>query len=115
MPWLEWHLPEETTVAGISISTSRFEGERLRNLEIRAGSDQLDSDFRGKIVINEFCGKFIGPGANRRSYTILCDRPLSADIITFQALINNTQLQINEVELITTSEGKFDAYNFRKL
>lgn len=114
MPWLEWHLPEETTVAGISISTSRFEGERLRNLEIRAGSDQLDPNFRGKIVINDICGKFIGPGANRRSYTILCERPISADFITFQALINDTQLQINEVELITTSEGKLITYNFLK-
>ena len=114
MPWLEWQLPEETTVAGVSISTSRFEGDLFKNLEIRAGSNQLDSNFRGKIVINKFCGKFIGPGANRRSYTILCEKPISADFITFQALVNNTQLQINEVELITTSEGKFDVYTFLK-
>ena len=107
MPWLQWNLPERTKVAGVTISASRFQGELLKNLEVRAGSYALDSSFKGKIGINKLCGKFLGPGANRRSYTILCEEPISADFITIQTLENKTQLQINEVELITTEEGKF--------
>ena len=106
MPWLQWHLPDTTKVAGITISTSRFEGELLKNIEVRAGFSSLDSNFKGKIKVNKFCDKFIGPGANRRSYTILCSVPIPADTITVQTMENKTQLQINEIELITTSEGK---------
>ena len=106
MPWLQWHLPYTTKVAGVTISTSWLEGELLKNVEVRAGSNELDSKFKGKIDVNKYCGKFIGPGANRRSYTILCEEPILADFITIQILENKTQLQINEVELITTTEGE---------
>lgn len=106
MPWLQWHLPDKAKVAGITISTSRFEGELLKNIEVRAGFSALNSNFKGKIKVNKFCGKFIGPGTNRRSYTILCSDPIPADVITVQTMENKTQLQINEIELITTSEGK---------
>ena len=81
-------------------------GELLKNIEVRAGFSALDSNFKGKIKVNKFCGEFLGPGANRRSYTILCSDPISADFITVQTLENKTQLQINEIELITTAEGK---------
>ena len=111
MPWLQWHLPVTTNVIGVTISTSRLEGGLLKNLEVRAGSIEIDSRFKGRIgPTNKYCGKFIGPGANRRSYTILCEEPTLADFITIQILENNTQLQINEIELITTSEGRIQLH-----
>ena len=106
MPWLQWQLPEKENVVGITISTPSVEGELLRNVEIRAGTTKLEAGYRGKISTNTFCGKFSGPGGNRRAYTILCESKILADFISIQMLEENSQLQINELELVTSSTGK---------
>ena len=107
MPWLQWHLPAKTKIIGLTISTpyTYIGGEQLRNVEVRAGATNVDSSLKGRIAVNKLCGKFTGPGANRRAYTIVCENSIPADFITLQTLKNNATLQINELELIT-SEGK---------
>ena len=108
MPWLQWHLPEKENVVGITISTPSVGGELLRNMEIRAGTKKLEPGFRGKISENILCGKFTGPGGNRRAYTITCESNILADFITIQMLEENSQLQINELELVTSSTGRIE-------
>ena len=105
MPWLQWHLPQKENVVGVTISTASVGGELLRNVEIRAGTTKLHPEYRGKILVNQLCGKFIGQGGNRRAYTILCESKILADTITIQLLEDSSQLQINELELVTFSTG----------
>ena len=117
MPWLQWPLGSRTTMIGITISnpnynTSNGGGENLRNVEIRAGLGHLGPDFKGKISKNEICGKFEGPGDSRRAYTIMCEKEIVADYVTLQILDDNANLQINELEIITKSEGTHYLYNY---
>ena len=60
MPWLQWQLPHQTKVVGVAISTPSVGGELLRDVEVRAGRSKLETGFKGKISINNFCGKFTG-------------------------------------------------------
>ena len=116
MPWLQWHLPEKENVVGITISIPSVGGELLRNVEVRAGLTNVNPEHKGKISENKFCGKFVGPGGNRRAYTILCESKISANFITIQMLEENSQLQINELELVTSSTGRIQKlFNLYKL
>ena len=105
MPWLQWRLPSKTKIAGVTMSTPSTGGDLLRNVEVRVGNTKVDSEFRGRISVNKLCGEFLGPGNNRRAYTIVCGSYIQADFITVQILNSNAKLQINELELITSFEG----------
>ena len=107
MPWIQWHLPNTTNMIGVMISSrNRYTNDQLKHLEIRAGTSFVEKDFTGKMKINELCGTFDGPGKDRRVYTIMCTTDIKADYVTLQILDLNATLQINELEIITKSQGK---------
>ena len=109
-PWLQWHLPILTRITAVSTANGKdCCGERLKNVEIRAGMDNVNStvqafNLQGRIVANEICGNFEGPGEDGKVYTIKCGAPIFANYITVQ-IINQEQsiLQINELKFITDS------------
>ena len=107
-PWLQWRLPRsQTHLAGIVISNpNNGDADSLKNVEVRAGNQSLESDFKGEITINQLCGKFDGPGGKNRVYTIMCTDEIVADYITIQIKNKNAKLQLNEIELVTISRGR---------
>ena len=91
---------------GIMISSrNRHSAGELKHLEVRAGTSFVEDDFTGKMKINELCGTLDGPGKNRRVYTIMCKNEIEADYVTLQILDLDSVLEINELEIITKSQG----------
>ena len=118
MPWIQWHLPNTTSVAGIMISSRNRHSEGyLKHLEVRAGTSFVEADFTGKMKINDLCGTFDGPGKDRRVYTIMCEKEIKADYVTLQILDLNSILQVNELEIITKSQGTYhmEKYSLRHI
>ena len=83
-------------------------GSRLANLEIRSGYYELKNNSgTEKIISNDLCGHFDGPGENGQIYNIKCDAPLPAKYVTIQIVPNNSSLphaekrilQLNEVQI----------------
>ena len=108
MPWIQWHLPNTTQMIGIMISgRNRHSEGYLKHIEVRAGTSFVEDDFTGKMKINELCGTFDGPGKDRRVYTIMCKNAIKADYVTVQILDLDSILEINELELITKSQGMY--------
>ena len=106
MPWIQWHLPNTTNMIGIMISNrNRHSDGYLKHVEVRAGTAYVESDFTGKMKINDQCGTLDGPGKDRRVYTIMCKNEIKADYVSVQILDLNSTLQINELEIIHKSEG----------
>ena len=113
LPWLQWKLPNETTVIGIAISDeyniSPFKNdtakEDLLNFEVRAGMTSLAPNFRGEINVNSLCGKVEKRGGEDRVYVVQCKEPIQARYVTVQLIDDNTILHINELEIIKASEG----------
>ena len=103
LPWIQWHLYQETVVTGVDISTRRdCCGDKLRNITIRAGNYGLDPTHRGMIYNNStLCGTFEGPGNTSMTYTINCTSAIMANYITIQMAGNYTSLQINEMRIRT--------------
>ena len=105
-PWLEWHLPTRSKIVGISITDRFYDiGDNLENIEIRAGTTSIDTNHRGKIIMNQFCGSFRGPGKNKRVYVVMCKEEIMADYITLQRMETDSILVISEIEIITEQEG----------
>ena len=106
MPWLQWRLHNQTKIAGVVISNrNQMGGENLVDVEIRAGIDSVAADASKRIKINELCGTFKGPGANRRVYTVMCKKEIVANYVTLQIVDTDSILQINELEIIPASKG----------
>jgi hypothetical protein len=112
-PWLQWHLPRQVKMLGITLTT-RFDccGDRLRDVEIRAGKSSTENGFKGQIKVNELCGEFLGPGETGKEHTITCDHAITADYITIQILDDRAILALNEIRLETVSHGKKYALKF---
>ena len=92
---------------GISLTTrSDCCGERLRDVQMRAGKNPVDKDYRGIIRINSLCGKFAGPGETARDHSVICDKPIIADYVTIQILDDRAILALNEIRIETVSHGK---------
>ena len=60
---------------------------------------------KGRITINDICGKFVGPGEEGGKYTIDCDHELWADYITIQILDDSAILSLNEIRIDTAKYG----------
>ena len=106
-PWLQWHLPRQVKVLGITLTTrSDCCGERLQDVEIRAGKNSVENSFKGRIKVNELCQNFAGPGETDKEHTIICDKPISAEYVTIQILDDRAILALNEIRLETVSHGK---------
>jgi len=99
-PWFQLNLVSPQTVTGVLI-LNRIHccGERLENLEIRAGMTPVDAGFRGKLVVNKKVGEFAGPGVTGETYTIEFDEEVTAQYITLQLTDPNSILQINEIKV----------------
>ena len=92
---------------GISLTTrSDCCGERLRDVQIRAGRNPVYKDYRGIIRINSLCGNFAGPGETARDHSVICDKPIKADYVTIQILDDRAILALNEIRIETVSHGK---------
>merc|ERR1712013_636329 len=99
-PWFQLNLGSPQTVTGVLI-LNRINccGERLKNLEIRAGMTPVDAGFRGKLAVNKKVGEFAGPGVTGETYTIEFDEEVTAQYITLQLTDPNSILQINEIKV----------------
>ena len=106
-PWLQWHLPRQVKMIGITLTNRITYGDRLRDVEIRAGNYSTKNGFKGQINVNELCGNFAGPGENGKEYTISCANTISADYVTVQILDDRATLAINEIKVETISHGMF--------
>ena len=113
LPWLQWHLPNQTLIFGVSLSDeygiSPFDNKThkdgLINIEVRAGISSLSASYKGKITINKLCARVEVRGGEDRVYPIVCENSILADYITVQVIDDNAILQINELEIIENSEG----------
>ena len=80
-------------------------GERLQNVEVRAGTIAIDPAFSGRITANTLCGSFVGPGATSGVYTITCQTPIVANLVSLQT-IDSTDSYIQAAELEFATAGK---------
>ena len=54
-PWLQWHLPRQVNMLGITLTTrSDCCGERLRDVQIRAGKNSIDKNVKGPLNFYDF-------------------------------------------------------------
>ena len=122
MPWLQWHLPNQTLVAGLSLSdeygispfNNKSHKNDLINIEVRAGSSLIRKDYKGRITLNKLCARIEIRGGEDRVYPIICAKSILADYITIQMMDDNAMLQINELEVIEHSEGIKSAKNMKQ-
>ena len=102
-PWFQLELPEAKNISGLTlVNREDCCGERLENIEIRAGFEEVTSENKGIPLseMNKLCGVFEGPGETGGAYKILCaNGSIEAKYITIQ-IMGKQYLQISEIELI---------------
>ena len=101
-PWLRIQLNRKETITSVTIR-NRLDccGERLQNLEVRAGTKNDNT--------NEIVGRFAGPGVTGAKHVVQFTKPVVADFLTFQLKKKNGELQINGIYLNEMSTlGKYD-------
>lgn len=105
-PWLMVELTNTVDLQSVQIfNRADCCGDRLRDIEVRAGTTKISPDFRGRITNNIECGTFAGPGADGANYNITCYPPIKANVVTIQIVSSGVQLlQINEVEFFHMSK-----------
>ena len=104
-PWLQIKLATPQEVSKLKI-VNRQDccGDRLKNIEIRAGVSPVPNGFKGLLTVNEKVGLFSGPGADGQTYTINFDAATTAMYVTLQRRDRSSVLQVNEVTV--SNEGK---------
>ena len=112
-PWLQWHLSKKSNISGVTVSLFNVDKAlSVRKFEVRVGNDRLRPGLSN--VGNELCGKFVGGGENdRKVYTIMCERNFFVEYVTLQLVEERVKLAINELEIITTSEGNILAHDHK--
>ena len=76
-------------------------GDRLKSVEIRAGKQSVPGNFKARITKNTHCDTFDGPGTTGEIYTVNCDSPIDATVITLQIVASGSQsINIEEIEFI---------------
>ena len=102
-PWFQLELPIAKNISGLTlVNREDCCGERLENIEVRAGFDAVTSENKGVPLpeMNKLCGVFDGPGETGGEYKILCaNGSIEAKYITIQ-IMGKQYLQISEIELI---------------
>ena len=103
-PWLEMTLTTTITIQAVEI-TNRADccGENLRNLEVRAGLDEIAGTAGERLDVNEVCGVLDGPGATGARYRVECSLNQQTDHVTLQ-ILEQAELQVAKVVLITGQE-----------
>ena len=91
-PWLRIKLNRKETITSVTIR-NRIDccGERLENLEIRAGTKN--------DLTNEIVGRFKGPGVTGQKHVVQFTKSVVADFLMFQLKGTNVVLQINGIYL----------------
>ena len=79
-------------------------GNRLKNLEIRVGSEAINKLKTGMITKNTLCAIYAGPGGNGEIITIKFKTPTDGKYVTLQLKDNPTIMNIAEVEVF--GQGK---------
>ena len=99
--WIRLELLKTSKVHHIMIWNRKSYGNRLKNLEIRVGSDEIDQGKadNGLITENTHCGLFAGPGRNGEVITIKCTKPTDGKYVTLQMKDETSILNIAEVEV----------------
>ena len=91
-PWLRIQLNRKETITSVTIRNRLDEGgERLENLEVRAGTKNDNT--------NEIVGTFQGPGVTGEKHVVQFTKPVVADFLTFTLKKQNGILQINGIYL----------------
>ena len=91
-PWLRIQLNRKEKITSVTIRNRLDEGgERLENLEVRAGTKNDNT--------NEIVGTFAGPGFTGGRHVVQFTKPVVADFLTFQLKKKNAILQINGIFL----------------
>ena len=98
-PWLQIRLNQPTEISSVTVINRKdCCGERLRNLEVRAG---MNPGLNNQVV-----GEFKGPGSTGGVHVIRFEGPVVAQYLTFQ-LIGKQNLQINGIRL-NQQPGTYD-------
>ena len=104
--WAQLKLSDPRMVAGVEIfNRVNCCGDRLSNLEIRAGLDPVPAGTTGQVLLtqNERVGFFAGPGENGGTYKVKFSSPKLVQFITLQ-LMDKNYLQLNEVKVIASGK-----------
>ena len=111
-PWVQIELMDKTEVEYIKITNRRdCCGERLSNIEIRVGNNEMSSLGRSANFRNELCGRYDGPAENGEVVWVSCQKPLLGKFITIQTLDNsNVYMNIAEVEVTRDLPGTQHTY-----
>ena len=105
-PWLQWNLPNPISIKGIVINF----GGSMQDIEIRVGNQSIGTSFRGKIKVNNICGKFDGPSEAGKDYTIACKEELLATYVMVQILDDKATLEVNEIKIESRKLGSFPQF-----
>ena len=102
-PWLRIQLSRKETITSVTIR-NRLDccGERLENLEVRAGTKKDNT--------NEIVGTFAGPGVTGGKHVVQFTKPVLADFLTFQLKKKEAYLAINGIylnEMPAIGKGEF--------
>ncbi len=102
-PWIQLTFTSPFTVTGVAItnraSTKKDSYERLRNLEVRVGSQPLTRE--GEVSKNPLCAIFKGPSKSMAKELIPCKTPRKGKylVVQFQDEQKTRYMNINEIEV----------------
>ena len=98
----------QVTITSVTIRNRLYAyGERLQNLEVRAGTKNDNT--------NEIVGRFIGPGITGAKHVVRFINPVVANFLTFTLKKEDAVLQINGIYLNEESaQGKYTFF-YRQL
>ena len=105
-PWLQIRLASPQVIAGLVI-VNRYDsyGERLKNVEIRAGLAPVPNGFKGLLTVNKKVGSFPGPGGSGQTHIINFAADTTAQYVTIQIRDRSAILQLNEVTVVEEGEN----------
>ena len=114
-PWFQIQILRSPQVVTGLVIVNRYNtgGDRLKDVEIRAGLDPVPNGFTGLLTVNKQVASFAGPGVAGETYFINFDSPIYAEYVTIQITDNNGILQLNEVTLVYKGENNSSKYIFR--
>ena len=105
----------KNNISGVTVTLSSTRTAlNGRNFEVRVGNEPVSHGTKDRILSNELCGKFVRYDDNdRKVYMIMCEKQFFVEYVTIQIIEKNVQLAINELEVITTSEGIKSDHNYK--
>ena len=109
--WVQLELVSPKMVSGIEV-INRVDccGNRLKDLEIRAGLESVPSGTTGNVLLkqNKRVGYFTGPGVNGKTHRIMFTSPTLGKFITLQLIGGNSKyLAFSEIKVLgSENKGK---------